>query len=249
MRSIARETSGRPESGSDVLAKRLGHTPFALSVTDVRHPAVTSTGEEHMSDLTEMTSSVGTIAEPLEHAAADLLASLVEAARSAGDARRATLRYALERALATLGSSSPTDAPPRDGLARWQTKRLDAYIQDHIGSCLKVRGACCPGPVEQRPLQPHVQTHFSRDAYGVSHAAARSLRPGKDAYERPLPRANRFGLRILRSVALQPSISTHRSAKARGNGGETFVRSKRCRTPAAISMTTIRSVRVITRTC
>src|SRR4051812_21191654 len=91
-----------------------------------------------MSDFTELTNSVGTIAEPLERAAVNLLTNLVEAARSAGDARRANLRHALERALAALVSSSPTDGSPRDGLARWQTKRLDVYIRDHIGSGLKV---------------------------------------------------------------------------------------------------------------
>ena len=91
-----------------------------------------------MSDLTEMTSGGGAIAEPLERAA-DLLANLVEAARSAGDTRRARLQYALEKALAALGSGTPAEGSPQDGLARWQAKRLDAYIRDHIGSCLKVR--------------------------------------------------------------------------------------------------------------
>ena len=106
-----------------------------------------------MSELMEIVSSVGTIDQPLEGTTADLLASLVEAARSAGAGPRAALRYALEQALSML-VSPPTNERARGGLARWQAKHVDAYIRDHIGSCLKV---------SELAAQVHLSSgHFSR---------------------------------------------------------------------------------------
>jgi len=73
---------------------------------------------------------------------ASVLERLIEAATAASDGNPDKAVSTLENALALLTASRDCSdtlqrCPPRGGLAPWQSKRVAAYVRDHIGASLR----------------------------------------------------------------------------------------------------------------